>query len=106
MQSDYKQRIIDFFNSRTTYDSEGKGHPENAKRLLDFVPVQPGQTVLNNYGSTQIEKEFYPRGNPLLNLSEAEKQLLQAEYTKAIDQLIAEGGVWQEAINLYVKAWK
>ena len=268
MQSDYKQRIIDFFNSRTTYDSEGKGHPENAQRLLDFVPVQPGQTILDlatgtglvaipvaklvapqgsvigvdissgmlaqaqakiqaeglnnlelieadvelidfnpeqfelifccsamvfigdiptllnkcyqwlkpggclaftspfkgsylsvvrvtvcknlfgldlphiirplwtpekctqllqnsgfqsiqieqhlfrrerikdNYGSTQIETEFYPRGNPLLNLSAAERQLLQAEYTKAIDQLIAEQGVWQEAINLYVKAWK
>ena len=28
------------------------------------------------------------------------------EYTKAIDQLIAARGTWQEAINLYVKAWK
>ncbi len=268
MRKDYKQRIIDFFNSRTTYDSEGRGHPEEAKRLLDFVPIQPGQTILDlatgtglvaipiakaleqkgsvigvdmsrgmlaqakakikvegienleliesdvelidfnneqfdiifccsalvyisdiptlldkcyrwlksggcftftspnkgshlsevrvrvckdlfgidlphiirplwtpekctkllqnsgfqnieiekhlfrkdkidyDYGSTQIEKEFYPRGNPLLNLSEAQKQLLQAEYKKAVDQLLAEQGIWQEAINLYVKAWK
>ncbi len=48
MRKDYKQRIIDFFNSRTTYDSEGRGHPEEAKRLLDFVPIQPGQTILDN----------------------------------------------------------
>ena len=268
MQSDYKQKITSFFNSRITYDSEGKGHPENAKRLLDFVPAQSGQTILDlstgtglvaipvakvvepkgsvvgvdmstgmlaqgkvkikaeginnlelieadielidfdneqfdiifcssalvyisnipalldkcyhwlkpggclaftashkgshlsevkvrvckdlfgidlphiirplwtpekctkllqnsgfqnieiekhlfrrekindNYGSTQIEKGFYPRGNPLLNLPEAQKQLLQTEYKKAVDQLIAEQGIWQEAINLYVKAWK
>lgn len=264
----YKQQVIDFFNSRTTYDYEGKGHPENAKRLLDFVQVQPGQTILDlatgtglvaipvakvvapkgsvigvdmstgmlaqakakikaediknlelieadvelidfnnekfdlifccsalvfisdipallnkcyrwlkpggclaftssdkgshlsevriivckdlfgidlphiirplwtpekctkllqnsgfqnieieqhlfrrerindNYVFTQIEKEFYPRGNPLLNLSEAEKKLLQAEYKKAVERLIADRGVWQESINLYVKAFK
>ena len=59
-----------------------------------------------DYSSTQIEKEFYPRGNPLLNLSETQKQLLQAEYKKAVAQLVAEQGIWQEAINLYVKAWK
>ncbi|MDY7013867.1 MAG: class I SAM-dependent methyltransferase [Cyanobacteriota bacterium] len=59
-----------------------------------------------NYGSTRMEKEFYPRGNPLLSLSEAQKERLQAEYKKAVDQLIADRGVWQEAIHLYVKAWK
>jgi hypothetical protein len=39
-------------------------------------------------------------------LPEAQKQLLQAEYKKAVDRLIAEQGIWQEAISLYVKAWK
>jgi hypothetical protein len=39
-------------------------------------------------------------------LSEAQKQLLQTEFKKAVDRLIAEQGIWQEAINLYVKAWK
>ena len=64
------------------------------------------EKINDNYGSARIEKEFYPRGNPLLNLSEAQKELLQAEYKKAVEQLIAERGVWQESINLYVKAWK
>ncbi len=59
-----------------------------------------------NYGSVRIEQEFYPRGNPLLNLSEAQKELLQAEYKKAVEQLIADRGVWQTSTNLYVKAFK
>ena len=263
---EYYQSIIDFFNSRTAYDSEGRGHPENAARLVDYVTVRSGQTVLDlctgtglvaipiaktvgergsvigvdmsagmlvqakkkietediknielikanvesisfdneqfdvifcssalvyisdipallnkcyrwlkpggclaftssekgaylseirvrvckdlfdinlphiirplwtpekctqllqdagfqnikiekhlfrrekigdNYASTQIENEFYPRGNPLVNLSSAQKELLQAEFTKAVDRLIAEQGTWQNAINLYVKA--
>jgi arsenite methyltransferase len=268
MQENYKQKVTNFFNNRTTYDFEGNGHPENAQRLLDFVSVRSGQTILDiatgtglvaipvakavglkgsvigvdmssemlaqakakikaeginnlelieadielinfnneqfdiifccsalvyisdiptlldkcyrwlkpggclaftasnqgshlsevrvrvckdlfgidlphiirplwtpekcttllqnsgfqnieiekhlfrrekigdNYGSAQLEKEFYPRGNPLQNLSEAQKQLLQTEFKKAVDQLIAEQGIWQEAINLYVKAEK
>lgn len=267
-QEKYQQRIINFFDSRTTYDSKGRGHPENAQRLLDFVTIQSGQTILDictgtgltaipmakavgqagsvigvdmsagmlaqakakiktedienlelmladvelvdfnneqfdlilccsglvfisdipalldkcyrwlkpggclaftasekgshlsevrvrvckdlfdidlphiirplwtlekctkllqnsgfqnieierhlfrrekindNYGLTQIENEFYPRGNPLLNLSKAQKQQLQVEYTKAVEGLIAEKGLWQEAVNLYLKAWK
>jgi ubiquinone/menaquinone biosynthesis C-methylase UbiE len=60
----------------------------------------------NNYESTRLEREFYPRGNPLSNLSEAQKELLQIEYAKAIARLIAERGVWQSANNLYVKAYK
>lgn len=268
MQEDYKQQIIYFFNGRTSYDLEGDSHPREAKRLLEYVTVKPGQTILdlatgtglvaipaakavgtkgsviavdiskgmlaqakdkivaeaiknlelieadvesidfnseqfdlifccsalvyisdiaaildkcycwlkpgaclafttlnknsyladirvkvcqdlfgidlphiirplwtpekcqtmlqesgfqnieieqhqyrrykidNNYDSTRIENEFYPRGNPLLSLSEAQKELLQTEYKKAVDQLIAKQGVWLEAINLYVKAWK
>jgi ubiquinone/menaquinone biosynthesis C-methylase UbiE len=268
MPENYKQKVTNFFNSRTSYDSEGLGHPENANRLLNFVLVRSGQTILDlatgtglvaipaaktvaptgsvigvdlsiemlaqarakieaeninnleiieadiesidfndarfdlifccsalvfisdipalvdkcyrwlkpggcfaftssskgahlsevkvrvckdvlgidlphiirplwtsekclkllqkygfqnieiekhlfrrekihaNYSSTQIEKDFYPRGNPLLDLSEAQKVLLQTEYTKAVDRSIAERGEWQESINLYVKAWK
>ena len=59
-----------------------------------------------NYGSTRIEQEFYPRGNPLLDLSEEQKELLQNEYKKAVDKLIVEQGVWQDVTNLYVKARK
>ena len=44
------------------------------------------EKISDNYASAQIENEFYPRGNPLLNLSQAQKELLQAEFTKAVDR--------------------
>lgn len=268
MQENYQQKVIDFFNGRTSYDLEGRGHPENAQRLLDYVTVRSGQKVLDlctgtglvaipvakavgkqssvigvdmssgmlsqaeakmkaegiknlelieanvesincdreqfdtifcssalvyisdipalldkcyrwlkpggylaftasnkgshlseirvkvcrelfnielphiirplwtpekctkllqesgfrdikiekhlfrtekinsNYASARIENEFYPRGNPLIDLSPEQKELLQAEFTKAVDLLIAEQGIWQEAVNFYVKARK
>lgn len=62
--------------------------------------------ISNNYDSVRIEREFYPRGNPLLDLSKAQKDLLQAEYKKAIEQSIVERGVWQVNDNLYVEAFK
>ncbi len=162
MQENYKQKVIDFFNSRTAYDSEllnkcyrwlkpggclaftssDKGSyfsevrvricrdlfgidlphiirplwtPEKCTKLLQNsgfqnIEIEKHQysryKIDKNYGSARIEKEFYPRGNPLLSLSEAQKELLQAEYKKAVDRLIADRGVWQESNNLYVKAWK
>ena len=62
--------------------------------------------IKQNYNSVRIENEFYPRGNPLSDLSEAQKKLLQGEYQKAVEQLIAERGEWRENNNLYVKAYK
>ena len=44
----YKQRVVELYNSRTAYDSEtGTTHPHKARRLLEFVPLQVGQTVLD-----------------------------------------------------------
>lgn len=60
--------------------------------------------ITDSYSSVRIEREFYPRGNPLLNLSEEQKELLQAEYRKAVAKSVADKGIWQEATNLYVKA--
>ena len=45
--SEYKQQVIDFFNSRTDYDGEGNSHPNEAKKLLEFAPVKAGQTILD-----------------------------------------------------------
>jgi ubiquinone/menaquinone biosynthesis C-methylase UbiE len=268
MQENYKQQVIDFFNARTAYDAEGVSHPQEAKRLLEYVSVESGQTILDlatgtglvsiaaakavapqglvigvdmspgmlaqakqkilaekinnlelieadiesidfnearfdrifccsalvyisdipailnkgyrwlkpggclafttpdrssyfaevkvkicrdlfnidlphiirplwtpekcfnllqkigfqnieikqhqytrykideNYRSVRIEAEFYPRGNPLLNLSAAQKEILQTEYQKAVDRSIWERGLWQEVTSLYVKARK
>ena len=45
--SEYKQRVIDFFDSRTDYDAEGDSHPQEAQKLLEFAPVKAGQTILD-----------------------------------------------------------
>ncbi|MGB7521205.1 MAG: hypothetical protein WA896_16375 [Spirulinaceae cyanobacterium] len=50
--------------------------------------------------------DFYPRGNPLNNLSSEQKTRLQEEYKKAIAELVTEQGVWQDSTTLYVKARK
>ncbi|GAB4541967.1 MAG: hypothetical protein Tsb0014_34280 [Pleurocapsa sp.] len=47
MQEKYKQQVINFFNSRTAYDSEGDSHPKEAQRLLEYVRLQSGQTILD-----------------------------------------------------------
>jgi arsenite methyltransferase len=43
----YKQQVIDFFDSRTTYDTEGEKQPREAKRLLESVAVESGQSILD-----------------------------------------------------------
>ncbi len=45
--ADYKQQVIDFFDSRTSYDTEGEKHPREAKKLLSSVLVEPGQSILD-----------------------------------------------------------
>ncbi len=45
---DYKQQIIELYNSRTTYDQEeGTRHPHDANLLLESVPLQKGQKILD-----------------------------------------------------------
>ncbi len=44
----YKQQLREFYGSRTTYDyEEGTRHPLDAKILLEFVPLQQGQKILD-----------------------------------------------------------
>lgn len=44
----YKQQLIEFYNSRTTYDTEeGTRHPLEARILLETVPLKSGQKVLD-----------------------------------------------------------
>lgn len=46
--NNYKQEVIELFNSRTAYDQEeGTHHPLEASLLLEFVPIQKGQKILD-----------------------------------------------------------
>lgn len=44
----YKQQIIELYNRRTNYDHEvNTRHPHDANVLLEFVPIHPGQKILD-----------------------------------------------------------
>ena len=44
----YKQQVIELFNSRTNYDQEeGSQHPREASLLLESVPIHQGQKILD-----------------------------------------------------------
>jgi ubiquinone/menaquinone biosynthesis C-methylase UbiE len=44
----YKQQVIQFYDARTAYDhEEGTQHPLEASLLLESVPLQPGQKILD-----------------------------------------------------------
>ncbi len=45
--ANYKQKVINFFDSRISYDTEGEQHPREAKKLLASVEVRSGQTILD-----------------------------------------------------------
>ena len=47
MQDSYRQRISNFFNRRTAYDTEARGHPQNARRLLNYATVRSSHKVLD-----------------------------------------------------------
>ena len=66
---------------------------------------RPGKYLVN-YNPKWDGQDFYPRGNPLLNLSPEKRTILQAEYQIAIANLATEQGVWQDSTTLYVKARK
>ena len=51
-------------------------------------------------------QNFYPRGNPLADLSDAQRELLLTKYQKAIAPQLTEDGVWQDSTTLYVQARK
>ena len=44
----YKQQVIQFYDARTAYDHEqDTQHPREASLLLESVPIQPGQKILD-----------------------------------------------------------
>ena len=50
MQENYKQKVIDFFDGRTSYDLKGDSHLREAKRLLEYVGVKSIWTNDSGFG--------------------------------------------------------
>ena len=60
----------------------------------------------SNFAMAWRGQNFYPRGNPLANLSDVQRELLLVEYRKAIEPELTDDGVWQDSTTLYVQARK
>ena len=68
--NNYKQQVVDFFNRRTAYDDEGDSHPNEARRLLEYLPLTSGQSVLDIATGTGLvaipaAKAILPHGNAI-----------------------------------------
>lgn len=89
--SDYKQQVIDFFDDRTTYDTEGDSHPREAKLLLESVPIQSGQTILDMATGTGLvaiptAKKVTDKGS-VIGVDMSSGMLAQAQKKIAAEQL-------------------
>ena len=127
--SDYKQSVVDLFDRRTSYDTEGEKQlfdidlphitrplwtPEKCRRQLQQsgfadIRIEIDRTrrfKKDDFAMAWRGQNFYPRGNPLANLSDAQRELLLAKYQKAIAPQLTEDGVWQDSTTLYVQARK
>ncbi|MEL6930071.1 MAG: methyltransferase type 11, partial [Cyanobacteria bacterium J06600_6] len=88
--------------------------PEKCRSLLQQsgfsdIEVEIDRTKRFRTGNPNIGwrgDNFYPQGNPLVNLTEAQKDLLAAEYLKVVKPQLTEDGVWQDSTTLYVQARK
>ncbi|CAA9583587.1 hypothetical protein AVDCRST_MAG81-3399 [uncultured Synechococcales cyanobacterium] len=49
---------------------------------------------------------FYPRGNPISQLSEHQLEQLQTEFRVEVEQLAVKEGVWQDMTTFFVRARK
>ena len=52
------------------------------------------------------EKHLSPQANPLINLTDAQKQQLHQAYQKAINERVTEKGLWCDRSLLFVRAHK
>ena len=79
----YKQQVIELYNSRTAYDQEeGTRHPRDANLLLESVPIEKGQKILDIATATglvaipsaqKVGSEGYVIGVDIYKLSTEQK---------------------------------
>ncbi|MDJ0736841.1 MAG: methyltransferase domain-containing protein [Nostocaceae cyanobacterium] len=113
LQMEICQRL---FNIKLPHILEPLNTPEKCRHLLQRVgfrdikiEIQPSGEYLSLTGNNNPflnwrGESFYPRGNPLLELSEMELEQLQTEYRTEIQKLATPEGVWLDRTTYYVIA--
>ncbi|ABA22551.1 Protein-L-isoaspartate(D-aspartate) O-methyltransferase [Trichormus variabilis ATCC 29413] len=94
--------------------NEPTGTIEKCHHLMQaasFENIEVKTQQLGFYRSLEQAKRwnggwFHPRENPLLNLSSAQMEKLQAEYCREIEAKATEQGVWYENLTFFVSGQK
>ena len=76
---------------------------------IEVESDRQGKYIVRNNYSVDVqwaENHLSPQGNPLVNLTDSQKQQLQEAYQKAIYERVTEKGLWCDRSLLFVKAHK
>ena len=106
------------FNIKLPHILEPLNTPEKCHYILQRsgfrdieIEIEPSGEYLSLNGSNHSflnwrGESFYPRGNPLSQLSEAELDRLQGEYRAELEKLATDKGVWLDRTTYFVIARK
>ncbi len=116
MASIYMSICTRLFGISLPHILEPLGTPEKCRNLLQqagFRDIEVEIDPRGRYRSLSDERlflwmsgGFYPRGNPLSNLSPEQLERLQVEYRAEIERLATDKGVWEDTTTFFVRARK
>jgi ubiquinone/menaquinone biosynthesis C-methylase UbiE len=104
----------ELFNIDLPHINKPLGTPQKCHDLLarsgfTDIAIDPGRSG-NYLNLSQIPLDmtqcFYPRGNPLAQLSQEQKLLLQEAYRAELAKQSTEQGVWYDTTTFFVRARK
>ncbi|BAU06683.1 hypothetical protein [Fischerella sp. NIES-3754] len=90
-EQQYKQEVINFFNSRTSYDNDYT--IRRTLPLLELVHLQKGQKLLDIATGTGI-------------IAIAAAQIVGAEYRQQIEAMATEQEIWYENMTIFATGRK
>lgn len=103
------------FDIKLPHINEPLGTPQKCHNLLKQagfkdidVKVEPSGEYLslNEREMSWTGSGFYPRGNPLLQLSPEQLARLQSEYRAEVERLVTDKGIWLDTTTFFVRARK
>jgi len=103
------------FNISLPHINAPLGTVEECRNLLlqaGFSDIEVQTDVSGQYLSLSDHRlwwnggGFYPRGNPLSQLSEQQLEQLQTEFRAEVEQLAVNEGVWQDMTTFFIRARK
>lgn len=105
----------ELFGISLPHINEPLGTPEKCQNLLEQAGFRDIEIKTEQFGEYLSLSDrrilwngsgFYPRGNPSLQLSQAQLEQLQAEYRAEVERLATDQGIWHDSTTFFVRARK